>query len=250
MAQPEVQICRDSDDLAHSAARIFLETALKAVKEHGRFRVALSGGSTPRKLYETLADRSGRYAASFPWNDTDFFWTDERHVPPDHSDSNYRMTNQSMLERASVPLQNIHRVPAENPDPVSAAIEYEGQLRRVFDLAPGEIPRFDLILLGIGSEGHTASIFPHSELLTETTKLVAATWVEKLKTDRITFTLPVLNNAALVMFLVSGKEKSSILKTVLGSPADPQQYPAQAINPNQGRLLWLLDEAAASESAL
>lgn len=249
MTQPDVQICRDSDDLAHKAADIFLATSLDAMTERGHFRVALSGGSTPRSLYEVLANKSGRYAAAFPWSETDFFWTDERYVPPDHADSNFRMTNLAMLQPANVPLENVHRVKTETTDPALAAADYEKQLRTVFDLSGGELPRFDLILLGVGAEGHTASIFPQSEVLRDTHRLVAATWVDKLHTYRITFTLPVLNNAALVLFLVSGEEKAPILKTVLQSSRDPQLYPAQAVAPARGRLLWLVDQAAAGSLA-
>jgi 6-phosphogluconolactonase len=247
MIPPNVRISADPEELAHSAAEKFLETSLEAVTSRGRFRVALSGGSTPKTLYQLLASRTERYLSQIPWTRSDFFWTDERCVPPTHADSNFRMANDAMLSPAQVPPENIHRIKTERPHPNEAAIAYEETLRSQFRVGEGGFPRFDLILLGIGTEGHTASIFPDSEVLTETKRLSVAVWVEKLRANRITLTLPILNNANLTVFLVSGKDKASILHTVLQSPRDPGRYPAQAIMPTHGELLWLVDEAAATE---
>lgn len=201
--------------------------------------MALSGGSTPKILYQLLADATQPFHEQIPWAKIHFFWSDERHVPPDHPDSNYRMANEAMLSRVSVLSDNIHRVAGEKPNAAEAADDYEQTLK---ELTKESLPQLDLILLGLGSDGHTASIFPGSEVLHETKRLVAAPWVEKLKTYRITMTLPLLNNGASVLFLVSGSDKAGIVKEVLEGP---NQYPAQAVKPTNGELLWLLDQEAA-----
>ncbi len=180
-----------------------------------------------------------------PWSQTHFFWGDERHVSPDSPESNYAMARQTMLGPIGVPAKNIHRIRSELPDAHDAASEYETQLRSFFQSPPGQLPRFDLILLGLGPDAHTASLFPHTEALHEHHKLVAANWVEKFKTWRITLTLPVINNAANVLFLVSGSEKAEALKTVLKGPHHPELYPAQLIQPTDGTLTWLVDQSAA-----
>jgi 6-phosphogluconolactonase len=220
--------------------------------------VALSGGSTPRVLYELLANPNEPFRKRIPWVKTHFFFSDERHVPPDHPDSNYRMVNESLFSRVPVPQQNIHRIPAEKPVADDAAENYEADLRRFFgegigggltrlaDGLPGEaIPAFDVILLGLGEDGHTASIFPGSEVLHETKRWVAAPWVEKLNTYRITLTLPVLNYGESVVFLVTGASKAEILRTVMNTDRNPDLYPAQAISPTNGAVSWFVDEAAA-----
>lgn len=247
MPLSNLRIVADSRELAHIAVEEYLRKSRDAVNKHGRFRVALSGGSTPTSLYQLLADPAWPYVSEVPWSWTDFFWTDERHVPPDHPDSNFRMANEAMLIPARVPAENIHRIKTENGNTTEVARDYENTLRKVFSLTKDQFPRFDVILLGMGIEGHTASIFPGSPVLKEKRRLAAATYVEKLKTNRITLTIPVLNNADLILFLVSGPEKSDILRTVLEHAPNPNQYPAQAIKPLHGELLWLVDRAAASE---
>lgn len=204
--------------------------------------IALSGGSTPRVLYELLADRNEPFRDRIAWEKTHFFFTDERHVPPDHAESNYRMVNEALFSRAPIPAENIHRILAEKPNAEEAAAAYESDLRSSF--AEG-IPAFDLILLGVGEEGHTASLFPHSPALHDTNHLVAAPWVEKLNTYRITLTLPVLNNAKSVVFLVTGASKAEILRTLMETTPNPDLYPAQAISPTNGAVSWLVDKAAA-----
>ena len=223
-----------ADEIALDAAR--------AVAERGRFAWALAGGSTPRALYQLLA--SDPYRARLPWNAIHFFWGDERHVPPDHPDSNFRMAREAMLDAVPVPAENIHRVPAEEPDAQRAAAEYEATLRAFFQVAAGEWPRFDLMLLGLGKEGHTASLFPGSALsrIAERERLVAAPWVEAQQTFRITLTPPVLNHARRAMFLVSGDEKAEALHAVLEGAREPEVYPAQIV---EGNVLWLVDRAAA-----
>jgi 6-phosphogluconolactonase len=176
-----------------------------------------------------------------------FFWGDERHVPPDDADSNYRMANEALLSKAPIPPANVFPVPAENPDAAAAAEAYEQTLRKFFALASGEFPRFDLILLGMGPDGHTASLFPETSALQEKSRLVVANWVEKLKTSRITLTLPVLNAARCVTFLVSGTEKATVLREVLEGSAPAEKYPSKLVQPDEGRLIWLVDRAAASE---
>ncbi len=214
--------------------------ATEAVDKRGRFCVALSGGSTPRGLYSLLA--SGAVEA-IPWDKIFFFWSDERHVPPDSPESNYHMAQQAMLSKGSVPADHIFRIRAEEPDADIAARAYEATLRTIFAVQPNAIPRFDLILLGIGTEGHTASLFPGSPALDETKRLVVANRVEKLNTDRITFTYPLINQAACVMFLVSGTDKAEILEQILEHAGD---LPAQRVYPANGKLLWLADHAAAA----
>ena len=232
------QIYADKNELARAAAELFVLKSKEAVARRGVFTVALSGGSTPKLLFEVLAEE---FRDRIAWNMIQFFWSDERHVPPDHPESNYRMANEALLSRVPVPQNNIHRVHAENPNAAAAAAEYEETLIKTTGQA---LPELDLILLGVGTEGHTASIFPGSAVLQETKKLVAAPWVEKFQTYRITMTPPLLNNGAAIVFLVSGSEKAAIVKELLNGP---EQYPAQAIKPTHGELLWMLDEEAARE---
>ena len=227
----ELKIFSSPKDLARAAAELFVARSPKTV--------ALSGGSTPRLLFELLADPSEPFREQIAWSSIHFFWSDERHVPPDHPDSNYRMANEAMLSRVPVATSNVHRIPGENPNATEAASEYEQTL---IEITRQSLPRLDLILLGLGTDGHTASIFPGSEVLHETTRLVAAPWVEKFQTYRISMTLPLLNNGASVVFLVSGSEKAKIVKEVLDGP---EKYPAQAVKPTNGELLWMLDKDAA-----
>ena len=244
MNQTTLETVPDAPSLATRAAQIFSDCARNAVAKKDSFTVALSGGSTPRQLYELLADETREFREQILWQQCHFFWTDERPVAPDHPDSNYRMTWDAMLRHVAVPETNIHRIQGEKP-PEDAAIEYEKELRTFFRLKDDESPAFDLILLGLGEDGHTASIFPGTEVLNESRRLVAAPWVAKMNSHRITLTLPVLNNAATIAFLVSGETKATILHEVLeGKPAT---FPAQAIRPTSGELVWLADSAAAGK---
>lgn len=228
-----------AEDLAQGAAEYFVERSVEAVARRGLFTVALSGGSTPKSLYQLLAEAPFRDRV--PWPKIHFFWSDERHVPPDHPDSNFRMANEAMLSRVAVLESNVHRVRSENPLAADAAEEYEDT---ILEVTGERLPQLDLILLGLGTDGHTASIFPDSDVLKETTHPIAAPWVEKLKTHRITMTLPLLNNGASVLFLVSGAEKAEIVKEVLKGP---EKYPAQAVKPTKGELLWMLDKEATAK---
>jgi 6-phosphogluconolactonase len=230
------------DELFQAAAGEFATRAVQAVQDRGRFCVALSGGSTPKGLFTLLA--SGAFP-SIPWDKTFLFWGDERHVPPGDPDSNFRMTSEALLSKISIPDQNIFRIKAEEQDAEKAAVDYEQTLRSFFNLKPGEFPRFDLTLNGVGTEGHTASLFPDSPALKESTRLVVAQWVEKFNMYRITLTLPVFNHAACVLFLAAGKNKALVLKEVVEDPRSG--LPAQRIHPTNGELLWFVDQAAASQ---
>jgi 6-phosphogluconolactonase len=239
--KPEVRILADAARLAHEAATEFARLATDSVQDKNLFTVALSGGSTPKTLYSLLADEPWR--SELPWPQMHFFWSDERHVPPNHPDSNYRMTDEALLSKVPVPPENIHRIRGDESDPAKAAAAYERELQSSFHLRAGELPKFDLVLLGLGADGHTASLFPGTAALHEHDRLVVANWVEKLNAWRLTMTLPVLNNAANVIFLVSGPEKASILRAVLSSDrAEP--YPAQLIQPTVGNVLWLVSREA------
>ena len=235
----KLQILETPRDLAVAAAELFAAKTSEAVAARGFLTVALSGGSTPKLLYELLVDPNEAFREKIPWSSIHFFWSDERHVPPDHPDSNYRMVNEAMLSHVPVSRDNVHRVMSENPNAEEVAKAYE---ETILEFVPGSPPRFDLILLGLGNDGHTASIFPGSEVLHETKQLVAAPWVEKLNAYRITMTLPLINNAASVVILVSGTQKAQIVKAIL---KDSKPYPAQEVKPINGELIWLLDRAAA-----
>jgi 6-phosphogluconolactonase len=240
----EIRTLTTPQELFAAAAEEVVRAATEAVKNRGRFTIALSGGSTPRNLFTLLATNARN---SLPWDRMFFFWGDERHVPPTDPDSNYRMANEAMLSKIPVASGNVFRIAAENPDAAAAAAAYEQTLRKFFAIEPGQFPRFDLILLGMGPDGHTASLFPGTAALKEKSRLVVANWVEKLKTDRLTLTLPVLNAAACVMFLVSGTDKASVLRALLQNDTPGEQYPAKLVRPSDGKLIWMVDRAAASE---
>lgn len=226
-------------ELFQAAAEEFVNRAHAAVRERGRFCVALSGGSTPRGLFSLLV--SGKFP-DIPWDRTFVFWGDERHVPPDHPDSNYRMTKEALLSKISIPPDHVFRIHGEQPADLAAA-NYEETLRRFFGVGIGQFPRFDLALNGMGPDGHTASLFPGTPALNERVSLVAAPWVEKFKTHRITLTFPVFNHAACVLFMVTGKEKVPALHAIYeGNKAG---LPAGRVQPTNGELLWFVDREAA-----
>lgn len=244
--QAEIKVVADGDELSRAGAAEFELAARNAVQARGRFTISLSGGSTPRGLYSQLA----REGQNLPWDKIYLFWGDERHVPPDDNDSNYGMVRETLLSRAPIPADHVFRMHAEDKNAVGVAEQYEQTLRQFFGLKPGELPRFDLVLLGLGPDGHTASLFPGSGALRERSHLVVANWVEKFGHYRLTLTAPVINNAAEVMFLVSGEEKSAALQSVLYSDASPEQFPAKLIEPASGRLIWLVDRAALPGSSV
>ena len=228
----------DPQQLAEAAARDFASKAEAAIAERGSFTVALAGGSTPKATYEILARD---YADGLDWSRVHVFFGDERTVPPDHEDSNYLMAQRTLLSR--VPVGSIHRMRGELP-PAEAAAAYEQELQEFF--GPDSVPAFDLILLGIGEDGHTASLFPETSALDVTDRWVVANPVLKLETTRLTHTIPVINAAKAVTFLVAGEGKTEALKQILEGDADPRAYPAKFIRPECGDLTWMVDKAAAS----
>jgi 6-phosphogluconolactonase len=243
-APAEIRTLTTPQELFSAAAEEVVRATNDAVAQRGRFTIALSGGSTPKSLFNLLATNA---KTTLPWDRMFFFWGDERHVPPTDPDSNYRMADETMLSKIPVAAGNVFRILTENPDAAAAAEAYEQTLIKFFELKPGEFPRFDLILLGMGPDGHTASLFPGTAALQETSRLVVANWVEKLKTHRLTLTLPVINAARCVTFLVSGIDKAPALHAVLESDAPADQYPSKLIRPTDGKLIWLIDRAAASQ---
>lgn len=241
-----IQVASDAQELSRLAAEQVVRSAVEAVREKGLFTVVLAGGSTPVNLYSLLASCDEPFRAQLPWERIHFFWGDERHVPPDHPDSNYRMAREAMLSFVPIPSENIHRIKSENAVAAKAADEYEETLREFFRLTKGQLPRFDLLLLGIGSDAHMASIFPGSHFIHEKNRLVVAPWVDKLKSSRITLTPLVLNNAAAVIFLVTGAKKAKAVHEVLEGEYQPERLPAQLIRASRGSVLWLVDQQAAA----
>ncbi len=230
------------DELFVAAAKEVVQ-AVRDCRNAGReCRVALAGGSTPQGLYRLLT--GDPYRTQISWDHLRVFWGDERTVAPDHQESNYRMAKEALLSHVPIPSNQVFRIEGEVPAGEAAA-RYETVLREQFNLASGEVPRFDLILLGMGPDGHTASLFPGTSAVTESKELVSAPWVEKLQTYRVTLTPPVLNAAKHVVFLVSGVDKATALQVVLEGPADPARYPAQVVNPTAGHLVWLVHQDAA-----
>jgi 6-phosphogluconolactonase len=240
----EIRALTTPQELFAAAAEEVVRTANEAVAQRSRFTIALSGGSTPKSLYNLLATNA---RTALPWDRMFFFWGDERHVPPTDPDSNYRMADETLLSKIPVAAGNVFRIKAENPDAAAVAEAYEQTILKFFQLKSGEVPNFDLILLGMGPDGHTASLFPGTTALQEKSHLVVANWVEKMKTHRITLTLPVLNAARCVTFLVSGSDKASVLREVLEEDVPAEQYPSKLVRPAAGKLIWLLDRAAASQ---
>jgi 6-phosphogluconolactonase len=232
-------------DLAARAADYIAEKAATAATAHGRARIAISGGSTPKATFALLGDATQPWHANIPWDRLDLWWVDERCVPPDDADSNYRMTREALLDHVPLQPEQIHRMRGEL-EPAEGASRYEAELRSGFGIRAGEIPRFDLIQLGMGPDGHTASLFPHTLALHETHSLAVANNVPAKDAWRITLTLPVINRAADVFFLVSGQDKAQILKEVLLGPKDEERLPSQWIAPQNGILTFLLDRAAAA----
>ena len=244
MRNREIQIVENGEAVSRAAADILVSLALKKLNSNKPFAVALSGGSTPKRMFAILANDAA-LRNRMPWDSVHFFWGDERHVPPDHCDSNYHMAKETLLSRVPVSPENIHRIRAENPDADKAARDYEQQLREFFMLETEQVPPFDCVFLVMGSDGHTASLFPGTKALHERERLVVSNWVDKFQSYRMTMTIPVLNNADMVIFLVSGEEKATSLRDVLEGQTQTDRFPSQLIKPTHGRLLWLVDQAAA-----
>ena len=237
MTEPVIRIYSDISELNTAAAELFVELSNEAVEDRGFFSVALAGGSTPKALYRLLASED--YRKQIVWDKVRFFWGDERFVPRDHHDSNYKMAVENLLSMVPVPDGNIFPVPTENNTPEEAAQLYEQILRK-------NVQRFDLILLGLGEDGHTASLFPHTAALKETERWVAHNYVDKLRSYRITMTFPAIRNSATILFVVAGESKASILKEILEAPLDPERLPAQTIRTSRIPVFFLIDRDAGS----
>ena len=241
----EIRILADGAAIAKRAAQEFVRAAASAVGEKGSFNVALAGGSTPKTLYGLLVN-DPTLRSQLPWDKIHLFFGDERHVAPDQPDSNFRMATEAMISKSPLKPEQVTRIKGEYADADAAALEYEKALREYFKLKDGEYPRFDLVLAGMGNEGHTLSLFPGTKALHADGRLVVRNWIGKLSTDRITLTAPAASNAAQIMFMVTGADKAPALKSVLEGPFEPEQLPAQLLQPRNGKLLWLVDTAAGS----
>lgn len=236
---------RDADEVARAAAEEMVTVAHESIEARGRFLLALSGGSTPRRLYELLA--GSPYRERISWADAEFFWSDERAVDPGHPASSFRMAREALLEKLGVPDERVHRMRAERADLAAAALDYQRELARMFRVPEdGPPPRFDLILLGMGADGHTASLFPRTPGLRERLRWVVPNRAPVDPRDRLTFTFTLINRARCVLFLVAGSDKAASLAEVLEGARDLDRLPSQSVDPAEGRLLWLVDEAAAS----
>lgn len=243
--EKNVLVVANYDELSRVAAEKFVFHANTMAQRKGFFTAALSGGSTPKGLYMRLA--SDPYRGQVPWPKVHLFWGDERCVPPDHPDSNYHTACELLLKKVTIPEENIHRIHAEQEDRNRAAAEYEQMLRIFFQPGAKGYPCFDLIFLGMGEDGHTASLFPGASVLEETRRLVVASYREKHGEYRLTLTVPVINHAANVIFLISGESKATVLRKVLEGKRHPQCLPSQLVQPANGCLLFIVDRLAARE---
>jgi len=241
----ETRILADGAAIAKRAAQEFVQAAAEAVRIKGSFNVVLAGGSTPKALYSLLVNDAA-LRSQVPWDKIGLFFGDERHVAPDHPDSNYRMASEAMISKSPLKPEQVTRIKGEYPDADQAALEYEKALCEYFKLKAGEYPRFDLVLAGMGNEGHTLSLFPGTKALHADGRIAVRNWIGKLYTERITLTAPAASNAAHIIFMVTGADKAPALKAVLEGPFEPDQLPAQLLQPQNGKLLWLVDTTAGS----
>lgn len=245
MSASELRILENGEELAREAADFVVWAGEQAIQSAGIFRLALSGGSTPKALYALLAGTG--LVKRLDWRRAAVFFGDERCVPPEHADSNFRMANETLIKPLNIPQDRIFRMHGED-EPDQAARRYEESLRKEFGAPAPARPRFDLILLGLGDDGHTASLFPGTPALSEQQRLVVPNPAPQGARQRLTFTVPLINQAQTVVFLVSGKSKAPALKAVLEDrTADNTKFPAKLIQPEKGRLIWFLDHAAAAE---
>jgi len=235
----------DPAALARRAARHLVEMVSEAAEANGRARIAVSGGSTPKAAFQLLADPDQPFRKNMRWGDLELFFVDERTVPPDHPDSNYRMTREALLDHVPLQPQQVHRMEGEL-EPEAAAARYESEIRNAFRLEGAEAPRFDLLSLGMGPDGQTASLFPHTAAIHEMGRLVVANHVPQMDTWRITLTWPVIKQARSVFFLIAGADKTERVHEVFMGPRDPERLPSQLIWPSSGILTLFLDKAAAA----
>lgn len=241
----EIQILDSASSVAEAGALHFVRICNSSIKNNGKFSVVLSGGSTPKGMLSLLA--TDEYKKQVPWDKCHFFWGDERSVPPTHADSNFKMATDSLLSHVPVIASQIYRMEAEKADITQAAQEYQNKIATFFSVPNSSSPpQFDLLYLGMGPDGHTASLFPGTTALSEKSKWVVPNFVPKFNTNRMTFTYPMINQAKNVIFLVAGKDKVASLKEVLEGTPNLETYPSQGINPSHGSLLWLLDVDASS----
>ncbi len=241
--KPNVEIASDPENLAQRSVELFFAEAQKVIKARNTFYVAISGGHTPKRFFELLGDSP--QASSLSWDKIQLFWVDERYVQPDSQWSNYKLAADTFLTKINIPQENVHRIPTEYDDFKAAADSYEQTLREVFGLQKNQTPEFDLIILGMGAEGHTGSLFPNSYALFDTEDLACVVYVMDGKQNRITLTHPVLRAASHLVVLVSGPEKADILKQVLTSEPDEVRYPIHALWPILDKVTWLVDKEAA-----
>ncbi|MBN1362766.1 MAG: 6-phosphogluconolactonase [Sedimentisphaerales bacterium] len=241
--RPNIEVAADGEDLAHRAADLFVWTAREAIEARGRFYAALSGGRTPRRSFEVLA--SSPAARVLPWEKIDIFWVDERYVPPDSPESNYRLAAEALLKKVPIPPDNVHRIPTEHEDIGAAARAYEETIRDVLALKGNEMPQFDLIVLGMGADGHTGSLLPNSYAPLDTDDLACAVYTGGEMLNRITLTHPVMQAARHLAVLVSGADKAQTLKEVFTEEPDEVRFPIHLLWPVLDKILWLVDRAAA-----
>ncbi len=244
--QVTYRVYKDPEALARAAAEHFAERVQQSVAKRSRARLAISGGSTPKATFSLLADPNEPYGREIPWDKVELFWVDERTVGPDNPDSNYRMTNEALLSKVALSPEHVHRMEGEL-DPEEAAAKYESLIRREFRLEGAEVPRFDVVWLGMGDDGHTASLFPHTEGVGEHGRIAFANHVPQKDTWRISLSAPVINEGLDVVFLIAGEDKAEPLERVFFGEYDPATTPTQLIQPKSGSLLFLLDEKAAAK---
>lgn len=246
MPVPHLRLVADPEALAQAAADAFLEHGNQAIARRGRFTVVLSGGSTPKRLYQLLAQPDRR--ARIDWSRIDFFWGDERCVPPDHEQSNYGMAWKELLQGLQLDPARIHRLRGEDPDPAAAARSYQMDIADALGIsADDDPPTFDLVFLGMGPDGHTASLFPHTQALQPTIHWVVPNYVPKFQAHRLTMTPRILNRARAIMFLVGGADKADVLQEVLEGPLETDRLPSQLIQSDEGNLTWIVDRMAAAK---
>lgn len=239
-----VVLARDTESAYALSAQTIIDLAHQAVNARGKFTIALSGGSTPKKLYELLA--SPAWQPKMLWAQTEFLWGDERYVPSTDPTSNYHMTQQAMLSKVNVPAERIHRVLTEK-EAQECASQYEQEVRTTVAAGPDGIPQFDLILLGLGTNGHTASLFPYQPALHEKKKLVIAEYIDEVKMTRVTFSAGLINAGRQIVFISLGEDKATVVREVVTGPFDPERLPAQLIRPSHGKLTWILDAGSAAK---
>ena len=241
----DLRVSASVDEVTNAAAEYITAGLEEAVAKRGLATIAISGGATPKAVFEMLADPAHPYLARIPWSKLKLFWVDERCVPPTDKESNYGMTRAAMLDKVPLPAANVHRMEGEL-DPEEAASRYESTIRNAFKLEGAETPTFDMVLLGLGPDGHTASLFPHTDGLNEMSRIVMANHVPQKDVWRLTLTWPVITQGREVAFLIEGEDKAAMVKTVFAGAYDPETYPAQLIRPASGKLTLLMDEAAAA----